>query len=129
MSTTYEQRNADLAPTILPEHLKAIREVVLKGHLNDAEFSSLWPRADRLNEVLFNLMEIRKHIPSDDSDAVEAFDDVVLYIRSQNRYHSDLWTQYQQLITGVVSWAMWATNWTKRLENDDKKSPPEVAKK
>ncbi len=125
MSDTYSRRTAALSPTILPVHLRGIREIVLNPRnvsLYGPGYGGGEPDDAELAKVAFLLLKARK-------DGTEGIDTIADYIQCQHNRHKRLYETHENLIDGIIAWTGWATNWTRPLAGHETKAPPqEVAK-
>ncbi len=121
MSDIYTRRTAALSPTVLPEHLRGIRETVLNPRnvsLYGPGYSGDEPNDAELAEIAFALLKARK-------GGAEAIDKIADYIQRQHERQTRLYKAHQNLIDGIVSWTGWAANWTRRVKDDETKAPPQ----
>lgn len=112
----YNQRLRAIDSNVLPEHLSGIREHVLKGHAHRAREYDEVDGNDYSEAILviarskLTEKEREKLLDYIESTHIE-------FKRSKERYHD--------LIDGIISWAGWAANWTRRLGDNEAKPAPE----
>ncbi len=114
---TYSRRVQAISPESLPEHLRGIREQVVGKHTTFTESSA--PSESDYAEVV---MIVARAKELDEADRDKLLD----YLESTHRSAKSTFERYQSLIDGIINWAGWAANWTRRNGSTDTKAPVET---
>lgn len=114
----YSTRTALLSPTVLPEHLRAIRETVLGSYIGYGEHSA--PNANDYAEII--MLVARADLDKNDRDKI------LQHLESSHHNLQHKHESLVKLIDGIISWTGWAANWTRRNKNDETKAPPQEVK-
>jgi hypothetical protein len=117
MNDTSRRLNA-VSPEVLPEHLRGIREQVLSKHIYVTEHSA--PSDADYAEVVMIVARLKMED--------EERDKLLDYLEGTHRAAKNHFEGYQSLIDGIVNWAGWAANRTRRLNGNETKAPAETPK-
>lgn len=120
MSDTYTLRQAAISPQQLPEHLRGIRENVLNNHIYYRPESD--DDSKRFAEIAFLLLAARKDATPAQGKAI---DEIADYLKSLHQSYMERCERHHNLIDGIISWAGWAANWTRRLNGNETKAAVE----